>query len=201
MKRCLLTILAWLSLLLCLTLAGLWARSYWHEDPWRLWMDSNSGWFLVSSSGRITFARQEVIPTNPPSYASADCSIYRTLSVKSLRTSQITATGASLTVPPRPGRGFAGFEYADWGNSGIASPPLGFRFRAVTAPHWFWILLTGIPPAIWFHHRRRHALRLRRGLCLTCGYDLRASKERCPECGTLMQADAESHSQSAGLTC
>jgi hypothetical protein len=35
-------------------------------------------------------------------------------------------------------------------------------------------------------HRRRtlHARRLRAGLCARCGYDLRVSKQRCPECGS-----------------
>lgn len=48
-----------------------------------------------------------------------------------------------------------------------------------------WVLgTTAVLPLAWAAGRRRRSSRRRRGLCLRCGYDLRASPERCPECGT-----------------
>ena len=53
--------------------------------------------------------------------------------------------------------------------------PVAVVFVAVSMPDW---------------RRAKYAKRRAMGLCPTCGYDLRASKERCPECGTAIPADS-----------
>ena len=65
-----------------------------------------------------------------------------------------------------------------------------WRFRYVStssflyaaAPHWFPALLFLVLPGIWAVKRCRR--RIPPGHCKKCGYDLRGSTERCPECGT-----------------
>jgi hypothetical protein len=56
----------------------------------------------------------------------------------------------------------------------------------LSLPHWVLALLTAVMPAAFIGSRvkrRRGVARLARGLCPSCGYDLRATPDRCPECG------------------
>jgi hypothetical protein len=55
--------------------------------------------------------------------------------------------------------------------------------RHVTLPYWPIAWLFAMPPAIAFQRHRIRQSRMREGLCMRCGYDLRASGGRCPECG------------------
>jgi hypothetical protein len=48
--------------------------------------------------------------------------------------------------------------------------------------------LLGILPATWSVRRLRTRGRRPRGSCVRCGYDLRATPDRCPECGTIPPA-------------
>jgi hypothetical protein len=50
-------------------------------------------------------------------------------------------------------------------------------------PCWALVATACVLPAVWIRSRVRSGRRKRRGLCLRCGYDLRASGGRCPECG------------------
>jgi len=55
------------------------------------------------------------------------------------------------------------------------------------APFWSIAMLAGALPVAWTMFRWRSGMRNRRkrgGCCVTCGYDLRATPDRCPECGT-----------------
>ena len=52
-------------------------------------------------------------------------------------------------------------------------------------PHWFLAAVLAMPLALWLVIARPLRARRRRALrqCVQCGYDLRASAGRCPECG------------------
>ena len=55
--------------------------------------------------------------------------------------------------------------------------------RHTILPFWPIAWLFAIPPAIAYQRRRVRQRRIRDGLCVACGYDLRVSGDRCPECG------------------
>ena len=82
---------------------------------------------------------------------------------------------------PRPESGFAllGFGFLR-PTTKLAPPAVWWRY-SVYVPHYAVALAAGILPAAWL--RRRWLRSDRRGLCRACGYDLRATPDRCPECG------------------
>ena len=60
-------------------------------------------------------------------------------------------------------------------------------------PYWLILIVSMPAPGVWVWCRRRSGRRARLGLCPICGYDLRASKDRCPECGTPIPAGTIPH--------
>ncbi len=57
-------------------------------------------------------------------------------------------------------------------------------YFGVALPFWLLALLCAIWPALHWMPRQVRCRRAKAGLCPTCGYDVRATPDRCPECGT-----------------
>lgn len=57
----------------------------------------------------------------------------------------------------------------------------------MVVPYWFLFVAMSVWPVMYFGLRILRGLKVSRrkryGLCAKCGYDLRASSEKCPECG------------------
>jgi hypothetical protein len=167
MLRRLFTFFSGISLLLCLTLGGVWVRSYWVSDY--VGRGDGTGWVgVLSMSGELRMERGGYVAGKPgwDFEAVTPGSLWAEVEARD-RTGPVWL--------PR-----MGFAYVH-----IVYDSVGHR-RAVYLPHWAVAIVFAVLPAIWAPtalRRRRAMRRVRDGLCPTCGYDLRATPGRCPECG------------------
>ena len=74
---------------------------------------------------------------------------------------------------------FGGVIYKTTKISGVA------EWHNLVIRGWELALIFSIAPIMRYKQHQRHVilLRDRAGLCVNCGYDLRATPDRCPECG------------------
>jgi hypothetical protein len=179
---------ALLSALFDVGLIMLWASSYWRTDAYIYYaysaddptarISSSTGYALslFSSYGGVmarfnwAHAPPSSNPPLPPVHGRA------------------SEPNPHYPVPrsPPPGRGW------QFGASGFAvirhnqSGDLPGGMVEIVLPMPLVIVLISVLPTCWFfwdRKRRRRESRRAKSQCLACGYDLRASKDRCPECG------------------
>ena len=88
------------------------------------------------------------------------------------------------SMQPVPGTAYVwpGHLYGDPNPMPPKSDPRWWRdnYDAWVVPHRVLASVTAALPLLWLVRARRA-----RGLCPACGYDLRASPDRCLECGTI----------------
>jgi hypothetical protein len=91
---------------------------------------------------------------------------------------------------------FSGSPGNSTGNYGLRNDwrwsTLGFSYRPypqlglveLGIPFYFLVVLFGLPALTYLATVWRRNSRIEQHRCATCGYDMRATPDRCPECGT-----------------
>jgi hypothetical protein len=187
MKRRLFNLAAAVSLVMMLATVALWVRSYFVLDRVAFRCASESPTSLTflrgsSNRGAIFLRRFDVAVTGgspPPTYRVEDGLLI-----------DVGRNGHWTKGDPERGQSRLREVFAfSWHDATYARRPLrdltqSERDRGVTFPDWVVLLLAALAPALWWRVHRTQRQRRRAGRCESCGYDLRATPERCPECGT-----------------
>ncbi len=84
------------------------------------------------------------------------------------------------------GMEFGRVDFAKFKYGGLQGPNGSLINAAV--PHWFAVGMLLVYPARRILVTQRRRARLGTGKCVNCGYDLRASTDRCPECGRRVES-------------
>lgn len=174
MKRRLLNFVTALSLLACLAVTAVWVRSHWRMDDVRLG-ESRFAVRVVCEDGRmIGYVSRPAADGARPWHQ--------------VRTQIQWALWGWYTPGPVSGSLTAGPLAVAHGSFPIKAGPesaagIRGRFYLLMLPLWVVALLAALLPAQRLPPAVRSWSRRRRGLCPKCAYDLRATPERCPECG------------------
>jgi hypothetical protein len=182
--RRLFTVLSAFSLLLCVATALLWARSYRAQDEFTAHAHWGGGRHRLSLSAfslrGILLLSIEHVPYSDPRDVDyrrpfppllTELRSYPVWNVRRDRRRIVTGD------PPHPTPwNRLGLSYA----YGVVTP----TEHRLTAPHALAALTFILAPATWLLRWRSRRQRRARHLCAACGYDLRATPDRCPECGT-----------------
>jgi predicted Zn-ribbon and HTH transcriptional regulator len=182
--RMLRNLLCSLSLLLFAAVSVLWARSYFVGDrfiaQWNYASNlthHQSGFVTGHGEFWISDEKWSTFPSNVRSESLLD--IQRATARPPYRW---PAASATPTV-------------WDWIGFHLSTNDSPVATWAIATPAWLYAIVTLMPPLVWarnFRRRRSRRLRLRHGHCVNCGYDLRASLKRCPECGKSVEPHADS---------
>jgi hypothetical protein len=182
MKRRILQVFVAISLLLCLAWAGLWAWSYKHGISYHRQRDSE--YVTKDGNGQLNDNVHLEI-----SFGSGSALFYYyddpDLELESIsRVDHWSKHFDAFDDPYPPGPwSLTRREWNPKWGFGLSTQwqPKSTRWIALKAPLWLFVVLFAIPPGCWLRKSlRRHET----GRCRECGYDLRATPERCPECGT-----------------
>jgi len=68
-------------------------------------------------------------------------------------------------------------------SAGLSASFFDERYAGIMVPWYSVALLMALGPLAWLFSAGRQRRRRRAGRCQRCGYDLRATPDRCPECG------------------